>query len=204
MFIRDQSLADSGTRSYLDDSISILFFSSTLSFSAPCVLLKCDFYAECKAQLDGSLECVCPRQCPLSFEPVCGSDAQTYPNQCTLQVESCRTQTRITVAKRGQCGAYSFYIRERTLPHPGMSSFSSGNEFLFIWDQSLAHPGTSFCSSRNELLFIRERTLAHPGTSSCPYRVLHNLFILFLLTLATIIGFCTNEGYVILERLVKV
>ncbi|XP_027047303.1 agrin-like [Pocillopora damicornis] len=70
----------------------------------PCALLKCDFYAECKAQLDGSLECVCPRQCPLSFDPVCGSNRQTYLNKCTLQVESCRTQTRITVARRGQCG----------------------------------------------------------------------------------------------------
>ena len=84
-----------------------LFLSSSVSFSAPCALLKCDFYAKCQAQLDGSLECVCPKQCPLSFDPVCGSDVKSYPNECTLQVESCRTKTRITVAKRGQCGAYS-------------------------------------------------------------------------------------------------
>lgn len=83
-----------------------LFLSSSVSFSAPCALLKCDFYAKCEAQLDGSLECVCPKQCPLSFDPVCGSDVKSYPNECTLQVESCRTKTRITVAKRGQCGVY--------------------------------------------------------------------------------------------------
>ncbi|XP_068755938.1 agrin-like [Montipora capricornis] len=69
----------------------------------PCAILNCDFYARCKAQLDGTPKCVCPRQCPLSFAPVCGTDGQTYPNECTLQVQSCRSQTRITVAKRGSC-----------------------------------------------------------------------------------------------------
>ena len=80
-------------------------FSIFLFPSAPCALLKCDFYAECSAQLDGSLQCVCPTRCPLFFNPVCGSDGYTYPNQCTLQVESCKTRTRITVVKQGQCGA---------------------------------------------------------------------------------------------------
>ena len=88
-------------------SFHIIFslFSIVLFPSAPCALLKCDFYAECSAQLDGSLQCVCPTRCPLFFNPVCGSDGYTYPNQCTLQVESCKTRTRITVVKQGQCGA---------------------------------------------------------------------------------------------------
>ena len=94
-------------RKGIEEFIFFLFLSSFVSFSAPCALLKCDFYAKCEAQLDGSLECVCPKQCPLSLDPVCGSDVKSYPNECTLQVESCRTKTRITVAKRGQCGTYS-------------------------------------------------------------------------------------------------
>ncbi|XP_044177974.1 agrin-like [Acropora millepora] len=76
----------------------------------PCVLLNCDFYAKCQAELDGSLKCVCPKQCPLSFSPVCGTDRLTYPNQCTLQVQSCRSQTRITVARMGQCDGVYFII----------------------------------------------------------------------------------------------
>ena len=47
---------------------------------------------------------MCPKRCPLSFNPVCGSNGQTYPNECTLQVESCRSKTRVTVLKQGQCG----------------------------------------------------------------------------------------------------
>ncbi|XP_015747432.1 PREDICTED: agrin-like, partial [Acropora digitifera] len=86
------------------------FLSSFFLFSAPCVLLNCDFYAKCQAELDGSLKCVCPKQCPLSFSPVCGTDRLTYPNQCTLQVQSCRSQTRITVAKMGQCDGVYFII----------------------------------------------------------------------------------------------
>ncbi|XP_031566740.1 agrin-like [Actinia tenebrosa] len=69
----------------------------------PCALLKCDYYSTCKAKLDGSLECVCPQECPLSFNPVCGSNDLTYPNECTLQKESCRIKRRIVVKHRGQC-----------------------------------------------------------------------------------------------------
>ena len=47
---------------------------------------------------------MCPKRCPLSFNPICGSNGQTYPNECTLQVESCRSKTRVTVLKQGQCG----------------------------------------------------------------------------------------------------
>lgn len=132
----------------------------SLSFSAPCALLKCDFYAKCEAQLDGSLECACPKQCPLSFDPVCGSDVKSYPNECTLQVESCRTKTRITVAKRGQCGAYSFHIRGRAFIHPEQSLSHPGPDFLY--------PETSSRSSGNEFVHIREQSLVHPGTISCP------------------------------------
>ena len=139
-------------------SIVFLFFSSFLSFSAPCALLKCDFYAKCEAQLDGSLECVCPKLCPLSFDPVCGSDLKSYPNECTLQVESCRTKTRITVAKRGQCGAYSFNILERAFIHPGTISFPSGTR-LYVREQSLAHPGNFIYG--NKLSLIQERALTH-------------------------------------------
>lgn len=137
---------------------SFLFFPSPRFLSAPCALLKCDFYAECKAQLDGSLECVCPRQCPLSFNPVCGSDGQTYPNECTLRVESCRVQTRITLAKRGQCGAYSFYTRERTL-------FSSENDR----ERLLVNPAIdlwSACLRARSLIFIFNRCICHYQTNS--------------------------------------
>lgn len=136
------------------------FFSSWL-LSAPCALLNCDFYAECKAQLDGSLECVCPRQCPLSFDPVCGSDGQTYPNECTLQVQSCRTKTRITVAKRGLCGVYFVEICKLSFIHSETDLFSSRNVHALILKWDFANLGTNYFFSRNEL--ILERACIYPG-----------------------------------------
>lgn len=157
-------------------------FSPSLSYLAPCALLKCDFYAECKAQLDGSLECVCPRQCPLSFDPVCGSDGQTYLNTCTLQVESCRTQTRIIVARRGQCGAYSSTSGNFVCPS-GNLLLPSGNK------QAPVHPGTSFYPETSRVSYsvmsscpFPEQALRHSWKSSCPiHGLLDYPFLLVLL-----------------------
>jgi coxsackievirus/adenovirus receptor len=47
--------------------------------------------------------CDCPTICTADWSPVCGSDNETYPNLCTMQVESCKTQQLITKASDGEC-----------------------------------------------------------------------------------------------------
>ena len=42
--------------------------------------------------------------CPLTFEPVCGSDGQTYPNDCSLKLASCQNpRRRITSQCKRAC-----------------------------------------------------------------------------------------------------
>ena len=46
----------------------------------------------------------CQLMCPRNFRPVCGSDGQTYSNECELKVASCQAQTSIEVVSQGACG----------------------------------------------------------------------------------------------------
>ena len=46
---------------------------------------------------------VCPRGCPRTYKPVCGSDGRTYGNQCHLNYVQCRTKGKITKKHDGRC-----------------------------------------------------------------------------------------------------
>jgi len=48
--------------------------------------------------------CVCRQQeCPTSYDPVCGTDSVTYPNQCTLDLIACTEQHDVNTLHRGVC-----------------------------------------------------------------------------------------------------
>jgi len=47
----------------------------------------------------------CPQVCPQIYAPVCGSDGKTYGNDCKLKAASCLSQSKITIAYKGECGA---------------------------------------------------------------------------------------------------
>ena len=46
----------------------------------------------------------CPGHCNFEYNPVCGSNGQTYSNECVFRATSCETGSNgLTVAYNGEC-----------------------------------------------------------------------------------------------------
>ncbi|XP_019346656.2 tomoregulin-1 isoform X1 [Alligator mississippiensis] len=63
---------------------------------------SCKYGGICKEEGDG-LKCACQFQCHTNYIPVCGSNGDTYQNECFLRRAACKHQKEITVVARGPC-----------------------------------------------------------------------------------------------------
>ncbi|XP_031233237.1 tomoregulin-1 isoform X5 [Mastomys coucha] len=63
---------------------------------------SCKYGGVCKEDGDG-LKCACQFQCHTNYIPVCGSNGDTYQNECFLRRAACKQQKDITVVARGPC-----------------------------------------------------------------------------------------------------
>ena len=48
--------------------------------------------------------------CAKENDPVCGTDGNTYLNECVMQAESCEKNTSVGVRHPGPCGTVVFLI----------------------------------------------------------------------------------------------
>ena len=58
----------------------------------------------CIVNSEGKPDCQCEDTCSLRINPVCGSDGESYENECYLQLEVCRRRSAINVLHAGECG----------------------------------------------------------------------------------------------------
>ncbi|XP_043931145.1 tomoregulin-2 isoform X1 [Protopterus annectens] len=64
----------------------------------------CKFDAECLI-IGNSAVCVCQFKCNTDYAPVCGSNGDTYENECHLRQAACKQQHEIVVVSEGSCPA---------------------------------------------------------------------------------------------------
>ncbi|XP_074600211.1 uncharacterized protein LOC141854438 isoform X2 [Brevipalpus obovatus] len=67
-----------------------------------CSNVLCQFYSNCDIVL-GHAKCLCPEECLPNDDPVCGTDGNTYANDCELRLASCRSKQYISIASKGIC-----------------------------------------------------------------------------------------------------
>lgn len=70
-----------------------------------CETHYCPYSADCVE--DNSMgrtpKCVCPTNCPHAYEPVCGSDGETYNNACRLRMDTCLKAKNVFIRYPGVC-----------------------------------------------------------------------------------------------------
>lgn len=72
-----------------------------------CKAQKCPFYSQCDNRKGAKCQCPDERTCSQIADAVCGSDGETYLNDCVMKARSCRKGVFVEKAKDGACGKIS-------------------------------------------------------------------------------------------------
>ncbi|XP_068726553.1 zona pellucida sperm-binding protein 3 receptor-like isoform X1 [Montipora capricornis] len=71
-----------------------------------CYIQKCEIWKKCVYNNSGNnTECKCRenRECLRKYQPICGSDAKTYNNECIMKATACREKRSIKKIANGRC-----------------------------------------------------------------------------------------------------
>ena len=70
-----------------------------------CEGVSCKAWEKCVYDNSNGVRCVCRDnlECPADFQPVCGSDANSYNNFCILKATACRQGKEMEKTADGPC-----------------------------------------------------------------------------------------------------
>ncbi|CAG0890931.1 unnamed protein product, partial [Cyprideis torosa] len=73
----------------------------------PCRNFTCEGSTICRLDNNRNPVCACTSRCDQGYTPVCGSDGQTYQNECELKHSSCLKGYEVTVWHPGRCSTFA-------------------------------------------------------------------------------------------------
>ena len=106
----------------LQQSIFCITKVFPLNSTDRCEGVSCKAWEKCVYDSSSGIRCVCRDnlECPADFQPVCGSDANSYNNYCILKATACRQGKGIEKASDGPCT-------------PGMPVFAAAAVVFFFF-----------------------------------------------------------------------
>lgn len=85
----------------------------TINFTDLCEKKQCESWEKCVYDNNiNNTKCVCREDldCPGDFQPICGSNAKKYNNDCIMKATACREGRSIEKVANGSCspGVHNF------------------------------------------------------------------------------------------------
>ncbi|CAH6791625.1 Tmeff2 [Phodopus roborovskii] len=81
-----------------------------------CDTNTCKFDGEC-LRIGDTVTCVCQFKCNSDYVPVCGSNGESYQNECYLRQAACKQQSEILVVSEGSCATGSRRAADQLAHH---------------------------------------------------------------------------------------
>ncbi|GFW86533.1 hypothetical protein TNCV_4333171 [Trichonephila clavipes] len=85
-------------------NIRVVYSGECSAGKNPCENIVCGPFEDCNIDKYGIASCQCQPSCEYVMKPVCGSNGQTYSNECELQRNACLMKRHVTVVYKGACG----------------------------------------------------------------------------------------------------
>ena len=76
----------------------------------------CRYGGVCEYDSEGLPYCACAFQCPVIFDPVCGSDGRLHDNECKLKEEACKQQKSVMPVHIEMCEGEEVFVKTYCIP----------------------------------------------------------------------------------------